>query len=229
MKTNIKFYTLLAAIFGAWLYSLYFYFGKIDFGLVLLAIFETVITFLIIAAVKGVIWRVNNGVDLLATLETDPEKVKEHMLFIMQYHGVEENLKELNDIYRNYPQWELDKWEVFRAWYKDFIDHALEKPEIYNLTMNGGAEYSKESDPFYDPDAPDWEQFDRPRYYYDEDDEDEDDEDEDDEDEDDEDDEDDDFSDNKKDSASDWIYRGIGFGLANSILGGGASSGSSSN
>ena len=155
-----------------------------------------------------------------AKLETDPEKVKEHMLFIMQYHGVEENLKELNDIFRNYPQWELDKWEVFRAWYKDFIDHALEKPEIYNLTMNGGAEYSKESDPFYDPNAPDWEQFDRPRYYYDEDDEDENDEDDDNY-------EDDDFSDNKKDSASDWIYRGIGFGLANSILSGGASSGSS--
>ncbi|MDE7472042.1 MAG: hypothetical protein K2M68_00490 [Muribaculaceae bacterium] len=107
--------------------------------------------------------------DLLATLETNPEKVKEHMLFIMQYHGAEENLKELNDIFRNYPQWELEKWEVFRAWYKDLIDHALENPEIYNLAMMGGAEYSKESDPLYDPDAPDWEQFDRPRYYDDDD------------------------------------------------------------
>ena len=87
MKTNIKFYTLLAVIFGACLYGLYLYFGRIDFGLVFLAIFGTIITFLIIAAVIGIIWRVKNGVDLLATLETDPEKVKEHMLFIMQYHG----------------------------------------------------------------------------------------------------------------------------------------------
>ena len=88
--------------------------------------------------------------------------------------------------------------------------------------MKDGSPYDKDKDPLYDPDAPDWEQFDRPRYYYDEDDEDEDDEDDDNEDEDNY--EDDDFSDNKKDSASDWIYRGIGFGLANSILSGGASS-----
>ena len=178
--------------------------------------FNAFILFVAVGVVQEYKRRKKLGIDMHAKLEIDPEKVKEHMLFIMQYHGVEENLKELNDIFRNYPQWELDKWEVFRAWYKDFIDHALEKPEIYNLMMNGGAEYSKESDSFYDPDAPDWEQFDRPRYYYDDDDEDDDD-------------EDDDFSDNKKDSASDWIYRGIGFGLANSILSGGASSGSSSN
>ena len=65
MKTNIKFYTLLAVIFGACLYGLYLYFGRIDFGLVFLAIFGTIITFLIIAAVIGIIWRVKNGVDFI--------------------------------------------------------------------------------------------------------------------------------------------------------------------
>ncbi len=192
----------MTAIFGAWLYSLYLYFAKIDFGLVFLAIFGTVITFLIIAAVMGIIWRVKNGVDLLATLETDPEKVKEHMLFIMQYHGAEENLKELNDIFRNYPQWEFQKWEVFRAWYKDLIDHALENPEIYNLTMKDGSEYSKETDPLYDPDAPDWEQFDRKRYY-------------------DDDDNNDDYDDdtpNLRKAAEEGFLMGIGFGVAKSIL-----------
>ena len=201
MKTNIKFYILLTAIFGVWSYSLYLYFAKIDFGLVFLAIFGTVITFLIIAAIMGVIWRAKNGVDLLATLETAPEKVKEHMLFIMQYHGAEENLKELNDIFRNYPQWEFQKWEVFRAWYKDLIDHALENPKIYNLTMKDGSEYSKESDPLYDPDAPDWELFDtRPRY-----------------------DDEEDYDDNTpnlKKSAKDGFMMGIGFGLANIIING---------
>lgn len=206
MKTDIKFYTLLAVIFGACLYGLYLYFGRIDFGLVFLAIFGTIITFLIIAAVIGIIWRAKNGVDLLATLETDPEKVKEHMLFIMQYHGAEENLKELNDIFRNYPQWELEKWEVFRAWYKDLIDHALENPEIYNLAMKDGSDYNKEQDPLYDPDAPDWEQFDRKRYYDDDDD----------------DDDDDDNNDtpNLKKAAKDGFMMGIGFGLANTIING---------
>ncbi|MCX4289093.1 MAG: hypothetical protein OSJ46_06275 [Duncaniella sp.] len=178
MKTNIKFYTLLAVIFGACLYGLYLYFGRIDFGLVFLAIFGTIITFLIIAAVIGIIWRAKNGVDMLATLETDPEKVKEHMLFIMQFghtEGIKGALNEFNDIFRNYPQWELEKWEVFRAWYKDLIDRALENPEIYNLTMKDGSEYTKEADPLYDPDALSWEQFDRKRYYDDDDDDDDDD------------------------------------------------------
>lgn len=202
MKTNIIFYGILAVIFGACLYGLYLYFGRIDFGLVFLAALGTVITFLIIAAVLGLIWRAKNGVDLLATLETDPDKVKEHMLFIMQYHGAEENLKELNDIFRNYPQWELENWEVFRAWYKDLIDHALENPEIYNLTNKDGSEYSKETDPLYDPDAPDWEQFDRKRYYDDDDDS-------------------DDYNDDTpslRKAAEEGLLMGIGFGLAKNIL-----------
>lgn len=208
MKTNIKFYTLLTVIFGVCLYSLYLYFGKIDFGLVFLAILGTVITFLIIAAVMGIIWRAKNGVDLLATLETDPEKVKEHMLYIMQYRhtgGIVGALNEFNDIFRNYPQWELENWEVFRAWYKNLIDHALENPEIYNLTMKDGSEYSKETDPLYDHDAPDWEQFDRKRYYDDDDDDD--------------DDDNNDTPDLKK-AAKDGFMMGIGFGLANTIING---------
>lgn len=211
MKTNIKFYTRLALIFGACLYGLYLYFGRMDFGLVFLAIFGTIITFLIIAAVSGIIWRAKNGVDLLATLETDPEKVKEHMLFIMQFghtEGIKGALNEFNDIFRNYPQWEFQKWEVFRAWYKDLIDRALENPEIYNLTMKNGSEYSKESDPLYDPDAPDWEQFDRKRYYEDENDCD------------DEDDYNDNDTSNLKKAAKDGFIMGIGFGLANTIING---------
>ncbi len=198
---------MLAAIFGVCLYGLYLYFGRIDFGLVFLAALGTAIIFLIIAAVLGIVWRAKNGVDLLATLETDPEKVKEHMLFIMQYHGVEENLKELNDIFRNYPQWELQKWEVFRAWYKDLIDHAIENPVIYNLALKDGSEYRKELDPLYDPNAPDWELFDtRPRY------------------DDDDDDDDDDYTDDDNDTpdlkktAKDGFMMGIGAGIAGSII-----------
>lgn len=214
MTTNKKLNLLLLVLFGVWLYSLYLYFGEMDFGLVVLAIIGAVATFLMIAAFGGIIWRVNNGVDLLATLETDPEKVKQHMLFIMQYHGAEENLKELNDIFRNYPQWELQKWEVFRAWYKDLIDHALERPKIYNLTMKDGSEYSKENDPLYDPDAPSWELYDRKRYYEDDDSHDEAN-----------DDDYEDYDDNDdtpdlKQAAKDGFMMGIGFGVANIIING---------
>lgn len=98
---------------------MYHYTGKFDFGVVFMAAFETVITILIIAALRGIVWRVKNGVDIFATLETDPEKVKEKMLFIMQYRhseGIKGALNEFNDIFRNYPQWEFHKWVVFRAW-----------------------------------------------------------------------------------------------------------------
>ena len=190
--------------------------------------FNAFILFVAVGVVQEIKRRKELGIDIFAKLETDPEKVKAAMLYRMQWGGeggIKETLNQFNENFHNYPQWELHNWEVFRAWYKAQIDHMVQKPEIYGLTLKGGLPYSKEEDPLYDPNAPDWEQFDRPRYYYDEDDEDDDNYD----DEDDDNYDDDDFSDNKKDSASDWIYRGIGFGLANSILGGGASSGSSSN
>ncbi|MDE6810891.1 MAG: hypothetical protein K2J15_00920, partial [Muribaculaceae bacterium] len=163
--------------------------------------FNAFILFVAVGAVQEYKRRKRLGIDMHAKLESDPEKVKAHMLYIMQYghfHGIKAALEEFNDIFRNYPQWELEKWEVFRAWYKELIDHALEKPEIYILRMKDGSPYEINKDPLYDPNATDWEQFDRPRHYDDDDDKDDDDY--------------DDFSDNKKDSLSDWFYRGIGFG-----------------
>lgn len=170
---------------------------------------EKIVTSIILGLIGGVCVfafaeikrRKENGIDLFATLETDPEKVKDHMLFIMQYHGIEENLKELNDIFRNYPQWELDKWEVFRAWYKEQIDYMVKKPDIYGLTMKDGSPYDKDKDPLYDPNAPDWEQFDRPRYYDEEDD--------------------DDYTDtdNKyRKAVEDGFYTGIGLGATDNFL-----------
>ena len=39
----------------------------------------------------------------------------------------------------------------------------VKKPDIYGLTMKGGSPYDKDKDPLYDPNAPDWEQFDPTR------------------------------------------------------------------
>lgn len=123
---------------------------------------------LLIGAFKEINRRVENRIDLTATLETDPEKVKSHMLSLMQYgtyKKMPEVFREFNDIFRNYPQWELEKWDVFRAWYKDLIDHCIANPEIFHLTnKEDGSAYVKELDPLYDPDAPNWEQFAAPVY-----------------------------------------------------------------
>ena len=163
----------------------------------------------LVFAVAEIKRRHENGIDLFAYLETDPMKVKKHMLFIMQYghhEGIVGALNEFNDIFRNYPQWKLTEWEAFRAWYKKEIDHMLKYPDIYNLTMKSdGRPYCKEDDNLYDADAPDWEQFERPHYY-----------------DDDEDDIDDDDFDEKapdlKTAAKEGFLMGIGFGIVNNTL-----------
>ena len=160
-----KILTWVVFIVATCILSLYFY--SIDPSTPVQAFFMACIVFwalaLIVPCIYQIKWRHDNGVDLFATLETNEEKLKEHMLFIMQYHGVEENLKELNEIFRNYPQWELKNWEVFRAWYKAQMDHMLQYPDIYRLSADG-APYVKEDDPLYDPEAPDWSLYDRAHY-----------------------------------------------------------------
>lgn len=214
MKANILFYLLLAAICGAWIFVLYLMNGEMDFSTVLMGAFLTVPTLVIIYALMALVWRRKNGVDLLATLETDPEKVKSHMLFIMQWGhsgGIVGALKEFNDIFRNYPQWRLQDWEVFRAWYKDQIDFLLEHPDICEMNLKGGKPYSKDEDPLYNPDAKDWELFDRDHTH--------------DFDDDDEDFDDDDYRDKNdsgrsslKKAAEDGFVMGVGFGIASDII-----------
>ena len=123
---------------------------------------------LLIGAFREIKRRADNGIDVTATLETDPEAVKSRMRVVMQFgheDGIKGALKEFNDIFRNYPQWELENWDMFRAWYKDMIDYALTHPDIYTLIdKSDGGPYSKMRDPLYDPKAPDWEQFAVPEY-----------------------------------------------------------------
>lgn len=136
-------------------------------GMIFLGVLGGICIFLFViclwGAIKEIKRRVDNEINLTSTLEHDPEKVKSRMLFIMQHghhEGIKGALNEFDDIFRNYPQWELEKWDPFRAWYKEFIDFALEHPDIYTLTMTyDGAAYDKAADRLYDPDAPDWEQY----------------------------------------------------------------------
>jgi hypothetical protein len=119
-------------------------------------------------AIAEIIRRKRLGIDQFATLMQSEKEVKASMLVDMQFghhKGIEGAFKEFNDIFRNYPQWHLEDWEVFRAWYKHQIDHMVQHPDIYGLKMKDGSPYSKEKDNLYDPDAPDWEQFDRIHYH----------------------------------------------------------------
>lgn len=108
------------------------------------------------------------GIDIFAILRSDPEKVKSHMLYIMQRGhegGIAGAFGEFNDIFRNYPDWKLEDWEVFRAWYKYTIDNLMRHPDSCRMTMKGdGSPYAREKDPLYDPSAPDWEPYIPPTY-----------------------------------------------------------------
>lgn len=219
MKRNIIITILSLVIYCLWLYLFVLIGEELTLDVAFMSLICMIATWVIIIGIKQVIWRYKNGVDLWATLETDPEKVKEHMLFIMQYGhtgGIVGALNEFNDIFRNYPQWELKNWEVFKAWYKAEIDYMIKYPKIYGMTMKyDGSPYSKEKDPLYDPNAPDWALYDRDRsledYDYDEDSEDYDDS--------------EDDNDNKRPSlreaAKNGFYMGLGFGAVNNIFGNG--------
>ncbi|MDE7396419.1 MAG: hypothetical protein K2M98_01690 [Muribaculum sp.] len=148
--------------------------GVVVLGIVY-SIFFAIILHGVIGGIQEYKRRKELGIDLDAKLEDDPEKVKEHMLFIMQFghrEGIVGMFNEFNTIFRNYPQWELQNWDVFRSWYKAQIDHMVARPNIYGMTIKeDGSPYSKEKDPLYDPDAFDWYQFKESHFHnYDDDD-----------------------------------------------------------
>lgn len=187
------------------LFILRYFYGPITVGMCFLALFILIVISIIGSLIMYMISLAKEGIDPLITRETDPNVLKDRMLIIMRnarFGGIKGKLEELNEIFRNYPRWELEKWVVFRAWYKDLVDHAIEHPDIYTMRMKDGSEYSKETDPLYDPDAPDWKQYDRDYYF---------------------DDDDDDFNDtddksNLRKSAEDGFYTGIGLGVTDNIL-----------
>lgn len=199
------------------------------FGIVFLGVVGGIMIYLVIQSpyliYKEIRRRVDNGIDLFANLETKPEVVKARMLHIMHYghtEGIKGALKEFNDIFRNYPEWKLENWEVFRAWYKDFIDNSVLKyPDVYNARFKEtGEPYTPEKDPLYDPNAPDWSEFDLPKSDYDE------------EDDDDYDDDDlDDYDDSNGGGNNDGLFNSkseaFGFGIGIGLMGGSIGSASS--
>lgn len=157
---------LAAVILATWMYVIMKIEGSFSLQGVLMAVFMSAMTFVILAALREIRWRIKNGIDVFATLETNQEKLKRHMLFIMQHHSPDETLKELNAIFRNYPQWELEKWMVFRAWYKHLIDSTIRLYGTSCIIKKDGTEYSTDTDSLYDPNAPVWAKFDTDRYLY---------------------------------------------------------------
>jgi len=131
------------------------------------------------------------------------EDLQETMLFKMQYmQGLEHCISELNEIFKANRELKLTRWIVFRAWYKAQIDHMLQHPDIYHLSVDGNP-YDKDEDPLYDPAAPDWSIYEREHNYRD-----------------DVDNDDDDYGNtNKRSNASDALAVGMGFGIVNGLTG----------
>ncbi len=148
-------------------------------------------------------------------------QIKTKMLHRMQYQqGVEDIrdfIKTYNYYMSRYPKIGLKDWPPFKAWYKDLVDRALARPDMYTLTNSDGTPYNKDADSFYDPDAPDWSLYDVWHGPYS-----------DDEDEFDTDDDDDEFIEDptKKsfaESAREGFWLGVGFNIGNQWLDGGDS------
>lgn len=225
IKLRVRYILLILFLFTSmiWFLVCYYKIGGDTVDSILMAIFLGAVTSFLYLPIRETRQRIRKGIDPWAKLETDPEVVKAHMLFVMQWgheHGVKGAIKEFNEIFRNYPDWRLHDWEVFRAWYKDLIDHIISFHGIHALSGPDGEPYTRENDDMYDPEAPDWKQFDRRHYYdYDVDDDD------DDEESDNFDDgygydDDDDYSDGGhklKRSAEEGFYTGIGIGAGMNI------------
>lgn len=140
-------------------------------------------------------------------IKKERHKKQQQMLVWMQFNSVSEALVKIKRLFKENKELKLHRYIPFRVWYKHNIDYMLEKPEIYHMTLKG-APYSKEEDPMYYHDAPDWDQFDRVRTYdYD----------------------DDDYFDDGfdehgttgrrlKDAAEEGLYMGIGFGAAHDTI-----------
>lgn len=155
-------YTIFFGTIFAWWWFLAIYFSGYSFwGRVGWCTLFSLATYFCIGIVFNMDDRSKMGLDPLSweNDHDDPRKAKAHMLFIMQYgheHGINGALKEFNEIFTSRPDFELQKWEPFRAWYKNHMDFMAKYPDCYKLTFGDGRPYKKEDDPLYDSDAPDW-------------------------------------------------------------------------
>lgn len=97
-------------------------------------------------------------------LQGKRKEKEEQMLVWFQFRSFSDTMKEIEPLFRQNKHLKLHRSKIFRAWYKHQIDYMTEHPDIYRLSMNNGSPYDKDSDPYYDNNAPDWKQFDRRNY-----------------------------------------------------------------
>lgn len=78
-------------------------------------------------------------------------------------------MREIEEIFRKNPQLKLHRFKAFRAWYRYNKEWEKKDKEFYALLVANGMT-PHEEDPYFDANAPDWEQF-ADDIYYDDDDE----------------------------------------------------------
>lgn len=148
-------------------------------------------------------------------LQGKRKEKEEQMLFWMQYRSFPDAMRAIEQLFRQNKHLKLHRYRAFRAWYKYHKDWEKNNPEFYaKLLANGMTPH--EEDPYYDPNAPDWAQFDRPHYYDNCDDDDDYDDDYDDDDYDDYDD--DSRSSRLRKAAEDGLMMGVGLGVADDLF-----------
>lgn len=100
------------------------------------------------------------------------KELREHILWHMQIpYSNPEKLRNIEKIFRQNPDLKLHRYLPFRAWYKHYMGSYLENPDFYAKLIAAGMT-PLDQDPYFDPNAPDWEQFDQEHYYDDDDDDD---------------------------------------------------------
>lgn len=122
------------------------------------------------------------------------------MLFIMQHLPFPDAMRDIEKTFQLNSHLKLHRSKIFRAWYKHHKLWEKKDPCFYQKLLDAGMT-PHELDPYFDPNAPDWEQFDI-RHCYD----------------DDEEDYYDDDPPNFRKAAEDGFYTGLGLGATDNFL-----------
>lgn len=102
--------------------------------------------------------------ETVAYIQKKRKEKEMEMLLKMQYSPFPNAMQEIEQIFRQNKHLKLHRSKIFRAWYKHYKLREKEDPELYQKLLDAGMT-PHELDPYFDPNAPDWEQFDtRPRY-----------------------------------------------------------------
>lgn len=90
--------------------------------------------------------------------EQRAQKEEEILIMMRISPSYPATLRDIEEMFRKYPHLKLHRYKPFRAWYKYIKRDEVEDPEFYAKLLAAGMT-PHEQDPYYDPNAPDWELY----------------------------------------------------------------------